>query len=96
MTLEYRKLDEAEITAGLAKLPHWSIVDGQISRTFKFENYLEGPKFAIKVGKIAEDINHHPDIHIGYCQVTVRVNTHDVGGLSPYDFELARLVDMIL
>lgn len=95
MKLEYRKLSDFEVTEYLREYEGWSLENGQMTKTFSFENYLDGPAFAVKVGRIAEDLNHHPDILITWCKVKVSVNTHDVQGISPYDFELARLVDLI-
>jgi len=94
--LEYRKLDGDEIRRELDTLPEWSIVDGQISRTFKFQTYKEGLVFATAVGYLADKLDHHPDLHIGYAKVRVSMNTHAVHGLSPYDFELARRIDTTL
>lgn len=95
MNLEYRKLDDAEIAAGLASLDGWSLENGQIAKTYSFATYPEGPAFAVRVGELAEELNHHPDMLVTWCKVRVSVNTHDVGGISPYDFELARRVDGI-
>jgi len=95
MKLEYRKLSDFEVTEHLREFEGWSLEHGQLTKTFAFENYLDGPGFAVKVGRIAEDLNHHPDILITWCKVKISVNTHDVDGISPYDFELARLVDLI-
>lgn len=93
MNLEYRKLDDAEIAAGLASLEGWSLENGQIAKTYSFGTYPEGPVFAVRVGELAEELNHHPDMLVTWCKVRVSMNTHDVGGISPYDFELARRVD---
>lgn len=93
--LEYRKLSDGEVQAALAELSGWSVDGGQLCKTFPFRAYMDAFGFAFKIGNEAEQLNHHPDILIGYEKVTVRVNTHDVGGLSPYDFELARLIDLI-
>ena len=51
---------------------------------------------AVAVAHQAEGLNNHPDLGIGYKKVTVRVSTHDVGGISPYDFELARRVSSLV
>lgn len=95
MVLAYQKLTADQVADELSHVPQWSIVDGELTRLFEFHNYLEGPLFALKVGHIAEDLNHHPEMAIGYRKVRVSVHTHDVGGLSPYDFELARRIDTI-
>lgn len=95
MTLEYRKLADSEIQSELSHVPNWRVDEGHLVRLFEFHSYLEGPLFALKVAHIAEDLNHHPDIIIGYRKVWVRVNTHDVGGISPFDFELASRIDVV-
>lgn len=91
--LEYKKLTDDQIHEGLQSLEGWLYDSGQISKTYEFDEYLKGPEFAQKVGRVAEDLNHHPDILITWCKVRISVNTHDVGGISPYDFELAKRID---
>ena len=93
MELAYRKLDDSEATDALATVPGWSIDNGKLTRNFNFESYKDGVVFATAVGHVADKLNHHPDMHIGYGKVSVSVNTHDVGGLSPYDFELAKRIN---
>lgn len=95
MRLEYRKLSDAEISSGFGELNNWSLENGQIAKVFEFGDYTEGPAFAVEVGKLAEELNHHPDILITWRKVRVSVNTHDVGGISPYDFELARRIEAL-
>lgn len=92
MELAYRKLDRSELDAGLASLPGWEEESGQIVRRFSFATYKDGLVFACSVGYLADQLNHHPDIEIGYAKVRVAMNTHDVDGLSPYDLELARRI----
>jgi 4a-hydroxytetrahydrobiopterin dehydratase len=95
MELAYRKLDDAEAQSALGMLQAWSILEGKLTKAFDFKTYKDGIVFASAVGSVADKLNHHPDIHVGYCKVSVSVNTHDVGGLSPYDFELARRIDAL-
>ena len=95
MELAYTKLNEEQVQKALSDLPGWTIQNDKLTRTYTFETYKEGIDFAVSVGNAADVLNHHPDIHIGYCRVKVAVNTHDVNGISPYDFELARRVDAI-
>lgn len=94
-TMEYRKLDDREIEAGLEELPGWTIDGGQLTRRYEFTTYKDGLAFAVAAGWAADRLNHHPDLHIGYGKVTVAMHTHDVGGLSPFDFELARRIDSL-
>jgi 4a-hydroxytetrahydrobiopterin dehydratase len=91
--LTYKKFAETEVVAALAKLPLWGIENGMLSRLFEFPSYKDGLVFATAVGYLADRLNHHPDLHVGYGKVRVSTVTHDAGGLTAYDFELARLVD---
>lgn len=93
--LQYVKLGESEIQERLKALEGWSVRDGKLAKIYAFGTYMDGVEFAAKAGKEADFLNHHPDILIGYRKVDVSVNTHDVGGISPYDFELARLLDLL-
>lgn len=94
--LEYRKLSSEETQSRLANLPEWGIVDGMLSRSFKFKSYKDGVVFATAVAYLADALDHHPDLTILYGEVGIRMNTHSVEGLSPYDFELARRIESIL
>lgn len=93
--LVYRKLDRGEIERNLAGVEGWSIEGDQLAKNFEFKTYKDGIVFASAVGFIADKLNHHPDMRVGYAKVSVSVNTHDVGGISPYDFELARRIDAL-
>lgn len=93
--LEYRKIEGDELTRCLSAASEWSVVEGQLARTFVFDTYKDGVVFASAIGFVADAMDHHPDIRITYGKVEVRVNTHAVQGLSPYDFELARRIDLI-
>jgi len=93
--LAYVKLSESEIADRLKALSGWAVKDGQITKAYSFKTYKDGVVFASAVGFVADKLNHHPDIVIGYAKVTVSVDTHDVGGLSPYDFELARRIETL-
>jgi 4a-hydroxytetrahydrobiopterin dehydratase len=95
LELEYRKLDGQEIEEALRTLEGWSVRDGKLVKSFSFERYREGIAFATRIGVAADEMDHHPDIHIGYTTVTVEVSTHSVQGLSPYDVELARRVNAL-
>ena len=95
MRLEYVKLSDEQANDALGELSGWEIKEGKLSKTFSFDSYKDGVVFGSAVGYVADKLNHHPDLAIGYGKVTVAVNTHDVGGLSPYDFELARRIESL-
>jgi 4a-hydroxytetrahydrobiopterin dehydratase len=82
------KLAADAVTARLAALPEWVLVeDGEaISRTFKFDDYHRTMAFVNALAYIAHREDHHPDLGVHYNKVVCRYSTHDVGGLSENDF----------
>jgi 4a-hydroxytetrahydrobiopterin dehydratase len=71
-------------------LPGWKIVSGELVRTFTFKDFLSSIDFVNQIAKYAEGAGHHPDIDIRYNRVRVSLMTHDAGGLTEKDFDLAR------
>ena len=72
----------------------WEVLEkAKIKHEFKFDTYLKGLEFAQKVGKLAEEENHHPKIHIYYKRVVIDLTTHNIGGLSENDFILAAKIE---
>lgn len=72
----------------------WDVVEGKKMKCeFKFNTYLKGLEFAQKVGKLAEEQDHHPNIHIYYKRLVIDLTTHNVGGLSENDFILAAKIE---
>ncbi|HXY39947.1 MAG TPA: 4a-hydroxytetrahydrobiopterin dehydratase [Vicinamibacteria bacterium] len=82
-------LDDQQITQKLLALPGWERRGQEIRRTFSFSDFKTALAFVNRVGELAEAMNHHPDIDIRYSRVTLALTTHDAGGLSARDFELA-------
>ena len=85
-------LSPAEITARLASLPGWTVEQGELVRQFQFPDFLGSIAFVNGVAQLAEAAGHHPDIDIRYNKVRLALTTHDAGGISPKDFELAAKV----
>ena len=71
----------------------WNEIDNTITKTFEFNSYLDGIDFVNAVANVAEQENHHPDISIGYCKVTISLTTHDAGTITEKDYRLAKLID---
>ncbi|WP_114575433.1 4a-hydroxytetrahydrobiopterin dehydratase [Saliphagus sp. LR7] len=71
----------------------WHREDDEIVRSYGFDDYLAGVDFASEVGKIAEEEFHHPEIRIEYEEVEVRFTSHEEGGITDADVEMAELVD---
>lgn len=93
MELEYRKLSDDEVARDLPQ--GWSTDGGAIKRTYEFGEYMQGVEFATKIAHAADAMDHHPDMALGYKRLEVTISTHSVGGLSPYDLELARRIDAL-
>jgi len=75
---------------------NWEVVGQQrLERHFKFHNFIEALQFTNRVGEIAEQQNHHPDIYLTYGEVRIQIWTHSVGGLTENDFILAAKIDQI-
>ena len=85
-------LADAEVARELATTPGWAR-DGQaIARTWRFADFKAAMIFVNRVAALAEEMNHHPDIVINYSEVTLRLSSHDAGGLTRRDFDLARRI----
>ena len=86
------KLPPEAIDAELAKLDGWAPADGgaAIARRFEFRNFSEAFAFMTRVALAAEKMDHHPDWSNVYKTVDVKLSTHDRGGVTELDIELAR------
>jgi 4a-hydroxytetrahydrobiopterin dehydratase len=80
----------------LEKLPAWKIEAGELVRTFQFEDFRRAMRFVNMVAELAEASGHHPDIDIRYNRVRLALVTHDAGGLTSKDFDLAGQADKAL
>jgi 4a-hydroxytetrahydrobiopterin dehydratase len=83
------KLNPQEIKERLAALPGWQIEGGELVKTFAFANFVQALHFVNRVGEAAEKAGHHPDIDIRYNRVRLALITHDAGGLTEKDSQLA-------
>jgi 4a-hydroxytetrahydrobiopterin dehydratase len=86
-------LSPKEIDDHLPTVPEWEIENGELVRTFKFKDFLASMAFVNKVAELAEQAGHHPDIDIRYNKVRLALVTHDSGGITAKDFDLAALAD---
>ena len=90
------KLEENDITARLDQLDNWQLKDGKMHAEFKFANFIEAFAFMTRVALIAERMNHHPEWFNVYSTVRIDLTTHEAGGISNYDFELAEAINKLL
>lgn len=87
------KFDETQVEDALKEVPEWSEINGEIQRTYQFDDFVQSMAFVNKVADAAESAQHHPDILIRYNKVTISVSTHDAGGITVKDFDLAKQAD---
>ena len=89
-------LEEEELAAALKKCPEWEREKKYITRTVEFEEFMEGIDFVNDVSEIAEEAQHHPDITIKHTKITLKLTTHDVGGITDIDIQLAQRIDNLV
>ena len=75
--------------------PDWEIADGKLERQFKFKNFRQGLDMTNRIGELAEQQGHHPDILLAWGKVKVTLFTHKVNGLTEEDFILASKIDRL-
>ena len=85
-----------ELEALAKQVPRWKVVDGHhIVRTFQFPDFKEALAFTNKVGAIAEEQGHHPDITLAWGKAGVTLWTHKIDGLTESDFIMAAKIDRV-
>jgi len=89
------QLTSAQIKTALASVPDWKKKGASITRAFQFKDFPAAIKFVNALAKIAEKEYHHPDIDIRWNKVTLVLSTHDAGGLTEKDFNLAKRFDRL-
>jgi 4a-hydroxytetrahydrobiopterin dehydratase len=95
MARDKTTLTPQQVDEFLKAHPSWKVVNGQLERTYEWPAFLTGIAFVDEVAKLAEAADHHPDIDIRWRKVTLRLVTHDAGGLTSRDTELAAKADAI-
>lgn len=86
-------LSAEEIDDALLRLDGWEVVEESIHREFEFDGFMEAIDFINRIASIAEELDHHPEIHNVYNTVSLTLSTHDAGGLTLKDFALAAKID---
>jgi 4a-hydroxytetrahydrobiopterin dehydratase len=89
------KLTSTQIKTSLASVPNWKQEDSSITRTFQFKDFPAAIQFVDSLATIAEKEYHHPDIDIRWNKVRLVLSTHDAGGLTEKDFNLAKRFDAL-
>lgn len=86
-------LDTDTITQALEELPGWQLEGDAIRREFTFDDFLAAVDFINRLAPLAEEANHHPELTNVYATVAVVLTTHDEGGVTTKDLDLARAID---
>ena len=91
------RLSDDERTAALAALPGWTLTEGReaIARTFRFTDFSAAWGFMSRAALVAEKLDHHPEWFNVWNRVEVVLTTHDAGGLTALDVDLARAMDRL-
>lgn len=87
------KLSDIQVVEALKAVPEWSEVSEAIQRTYRFADFRQSMAFVAKVADAAELSQHHPDILVRFNKVTLTLSTHDAGGITSKDFDLAAKCD---
>lgn len=95
--MKHQKLDSTDISEKLATVTSWEIDAGETALTkhFRFSDFSEAFGFMARAALVAEKLDHHPEWKNVYRSVDVRLTTHDAGGLTGLDFDLAIAMDRI-
>ena len=89
------KLTDTEVAARLKALPGWTLVAGKLHKAFVFGDFVEAWGFMSAVALVAETMGHHPEWSNVWNRVTVDLTTHDAGGISALDFDLAARMETL-
>jgi len=86
-------LSKDEVVESTSTLKIWKLIDEHhLLRIFKFKNFSDALEFTVKVGEVAENMNHHPEINLSWGRVVIKIFTHDRDGLTKLDFQFANKV----
>lgn len=89
------KLEAPDLERALAEAEGWSVVEGKLHREFRFADFNEAFGFMTRAALVAERLDHHPEWFNVYDRVRVDLTTHDAGGLTSLDFDLARAMNRL-
>jgi 4a-hydroxytetrahydrobiopterin dehydratase len=94
--MSIQKMTPEQIEAELNNLPGWELKNEKLHRELKFKNFVQAFGFMTQAAILAEQMDHHPEWFNVYSRVTIDLTTHEAGGISPRDFELAQKMDKVL
>ena len=89
------KLSQADIEEELKSLPGWSVKDEKLHKEFQFESFNQAFGFMTRAAMEIEKMNHHPEWFNVYNRITVDLTTHDAGGITKNDVNLAKILNSL-
>tara|TARA_B100000965_G_scaffold333715_1_gene298729 strand:+ start:281 stop:568 length:288 start_codon:yes stop_codon:yes gene_type:complete len=89
-------IDKNQLNLFTRENPSWVLYNKAIRKDFKFNNFIEAFGFMSKVALLSEKMDHHPNWHNTYNKVTIELTTHDMGGITTNDIELAEAIDKLI
>ena len=89
------KLGESELRAGLARIPRWELRAAKLRREFALRDFSEAFAFMAREALLAEKVDHHPDWSNSWNKVVIELSSHDAGGVTQRDLELAAAIDRV-
>ena len=90
------RLSEIEIDEELKNLPGWSVVNEKLHKDFQFDTFNQAFGFMTRAAMEIEKMNHHPEWFNVYNRITVELTTHDAGGITDNDVNLARILNSLI
>ena len=88
-------LEEGKLSLVEKELSEWTVTHKKLRRQWNFSNFVEAFGFITKVALLAQSMNHHPEWSNVYSKVTIELTTHDLGGLTNQDLQLARAINQL-
>lgn len=88
-------LKDEEVDQSIAALEYWKRNGKTIEREYKFDDFLQALRFVNRIAEVAEAANHHPNIHINYNRVMLELTSHDSGGVTARDIQLAGRINKL-
>jgi 4a-hydroxytetrahydrobiopterin dehydratase len=88
-----QKLTDTQIEKGIAELRGWFIEGNSIKKSFSLDDHIVAMGFVNRIAMVAEVMNHHPEIQMVYNKVAITLSTHDAGGVTELDLELAQKIE---
>ena len=88
-------MNDADVRSRLEQLHGWDLDDGRLHRRLEFDDFVSAFGFMSSVALVAESMNHHPDWSNSYRTVDIHLSSHDAGGISERDFELAGRIEAL-